>query len=56
MKHINIQAMKKLFIITALLAMSLGAAAQEAIYTVKSGKITMEAGMGGMRFGGMGNY
>lgn len=54
MKLINIQAMKKLFIITALLAMSLGAAAQEAIYTVKSGKITMEAGMGGMRFGGMG--
>ena len=54
MKLINIQAMKKLFIITALLAMSLGAAAQEAVYTVKSGKITMEAGMGGMRFGGMG--
>ena len=46
--------MKKLIIITALLAMCIGAAAQEAVYTVKSGKITMEGGMGGMRFGGMG--
>lgn len=46
--------MKKSIIITALLAMCIGAAAQEAVYTVKSGKITMEGGMGGMQFGGPG--
>lgn len=46
--------MKKILFIAALLTIGLYASAQEAIYTVKSGKITMEAGMGGMRFGGMG--
>ena len=46
--------MKKILFIAALLTIGLYANAQEAIYTVKSGKITMEAGMGGMRFGGMG--
>ena len=43
--------MKKILFVAALLTIGLYASAQEAIYTVKSGKITMEAGM---RFGGMG--
>ena len=39
--------MKKLMIIAGLLALCLGAAAQEKIYSVKSGKVTMEMDMMG---------
>ena len=46
--------MKKILFIAAMLTMGLYASAQDAVYSVKSGKITMEAGMGGMRFGGGG--
>lgn len=45
--------MKRILLIVTLMTVSLGISAQEALYTVKSGKITMEAGMGGMGRGGM---
>jgi hypothetical protein len=41
--------MKKLMIIAGLLALCLGAAAQEKIYSVKSGKVTMEMDMMGQK-------
>ena len=41
--------MKKLLIIAGLLALCLGAAAQEKIYSVKSGKVTMEMDMMGQK-------
>ena len=41
--------MKKLMIIVGLLALCLGAAAQEKIYSVKSGKVTMEMDMMGQK-------
>lgn len=41
--------MKKLMIIAGLMALCLGAAAQEKIYSVKSGKVTMEMDMMGQK-------
>lgn len=41
--------MKKLLIIAGLMALCLGAAAQEKIYSVKSGKVTMEMDMMGQK-------
>ena len=41
--------MKKLMIIAGLLALCLGAAAQEKVYSVKSGKVTMEMDMMGQK-------
>ena len=41
--------MKKLMIITGLMVLCLGAAAQEKIYSVKSGKVTMEMDMMGQK-------
>ena len=41
--------MKKLMIIAGLMALCLGAAAQEEIYSVKSGKVTMEMDMMGQK-------
>ena len=41
--------MKKLMIIAGLLALCLGAAAQEKIYSVKSGRVTMEMDMMGQK-------